>query len=316
MNRRSRYSKKVCLVNPGGSIVAFAIAAMLILNVLLTITMSMSMDATRTLTLLDANSNITSASNNYGTATMIIMSDSRSLDQYDYHALAYTINKHYAKLHGYLIRFVHTPCLAKSAEESTNNNTLNTADEEPTKRCIACFHPEWGGRMAPWCKLLAINDTMHRYANSVDRFVYVDSDAFVAGLDYPFKEEYFRKPLNMFWNNPWNSPPVCTGIQFWRNTVESFEMIDAWWNANGGVYNARHDYEQSVFRFNNSRIAQYVSKIGIIKENVRENKLMDDKPFFRHITIKKDNERIKRMESFMEENEIIFPTSAYTFYDK
>ena len=308
MNRSSPSSKKVKSINPGRSIGAIALAVLLLLNVLLTITMSMTMDATRTLTLFDANNNITAARSKQGTTTMIIMSDSRSLDQYDYHALAYTINSHYAKLHNYLIRFVHTPCFTKSAEELTNKE--QTADEEPTKRCIACYHHEWGGRMAPWCKLLAINDTMHRYANIVDRFVYIDSDAFVARLDYPFNEHYFRKPLNMFWNHPWNSPPVCTGIQFWRNATESFEMIDAWWNSNGGIYNTRHDYEQSVFRFKTSNIYQYVSKIGIIEENVRENKYMDDKPFFRHITIKKEKERLKRMEAFMVEHDILFPPTT------
>lgn len=244
------------------------------------------------------NAGVPREQNDNDLKTMIIMSDSRPLHQLDYHALAYTINAYYAKRHGYLIRFVQTPCLEYSAEDRVKH------DEEATKRCVACIHEDWGGRTAPWCKLKAINDTMHRFGSFVDRFVYIDSDAFVAQLDVPFKEEYFQKPLNMFWNNPWNSPPVCTGIQFWQNNDMSHKMIDAWWNSNTGEYNLRHDYEQSVFRFKNSTIARYVSHIGIIRENVRENKQMDKDPFFRHITIKKNKERFKRMEAFMSKHKI------------
>ena len=87
-------------------------------------------------------------------------------------------------------------------------------------------------------------------------------------------------------------------------------MIDAWWNSDAGAYNTRHYYEQSVFRFENSSAAQHVSKIGIIEENVRENKYMDKDPFFRHITIKKNNERAKRMQSFMVQHNIPSPSYA------
>ena len=296
---KRRPVRNPCLSGAACRIIAIAVVGVQ-LSVIL-IAFSTSMDATRTLTQVETN--ITWGHRKHVT-TMLIMSDSRSLDQYDYHSLAYTINNHYATRHGYLMRFVHTPCSKTMAKYTSKE------DEEPTKRCIACFHHKWGGRMAPWCKLTAINDTMHRYGDFVHRFVYIDSDAFVARLDSPFKEQYFRKPLNMFWNKPWNSPPVCTGIQFWQNTAESLEMLDAWWNSDAGAYNTRHDYEQSVFRFENSSAAQHVSKIGIIEENVRENKYMDKDPFFRHITIKKNNERTKRMQSFMVEHNIPSPSYA------
>jgi len=244
------------------------------------------------------NSNARSSSSS--SSTMIVMSDSRSLEQYDYHSLAHAINSHYARLHGYRIRFVHTPCL----QESSNLLLLleQKADEEATKRCISCVHETLGGRMAPWCKLQAINETMHRFENDVDRIVYMDSDAIVARLDEPFKEEYFRKPLNMFWNKPWEG--VCTGIQLWQNTEWGREMIDAWWKSDAGDFNTRHDYEQSVFRIRNAAIRNYKEHIGILKENVRENQQMDEHPFFRHITIKKDGERLKRMQAFMVEHNI------------
>jgi len=277
--------------------VVTVIVALIQLNIFLSV-QSVDMMSPRSLMMLEYQGG-RREQNDKEIITMIIMSDSRSLDHLDYHTLAYTINSHYAKLHGYHMRFVHTPCLEHRAEDRVKQ------DEEVTKRCIACIHEDWGGRMAPWCKLKAINDTMHRYGSFVDRFVYIDSDAFVAQLEAPFKEEYFREPLNMFWNKPWSSPPVCTGIQFWQNSDMSQKMIDAWWNSNTGGYNLRHDYEQSVFRFKNSTIAQYVGHIGIIEENVRENKQMDKVPFFRHITIKRKNERFKRMAAFMTEHNIV-----------
>jgi hypothetical protein len=151
--------------------------------------------------------------------------------------------------------------------------------------------------MSPWCKLLAINNTMYRYSD-FDRIVYIDSDAFVNRLDSSFKETYFSRTLNMFWNKPYNVPPVCTGIQFWHNTWLGREMIAAWWDSNT-AFNTRHDYEQSVFH-QNTTILGYVSHIGIIRENVRENKKENKrKSFFRHITMKKEEARLRRMEAFI-----------------
>jgi hypothetical protein len=214
--------------------------------------------------------------------TMLLMSDSRSLDKYDYHQLAYTINSNYAKRHDYSIRYFHTPCL--------DNHT------EP-KECIACIHPTLGGRMSPWCKLLAINDTMYRYSD-FDRIVYIDSDAFVNRLDSSFRESYFNRTLNMFWNKPHNVPPVCTGIQFWQNTRLGREMIAAWWDS-ATAFNTQHDYEQSVFH-ESTAILGYVSSIGIIQEDVREYKKENKgNPFFRHITMKKEEARLRRMEAFI-----------------
>mmetsp|Transcript_15252 Transcript_15252/g.27721 ORF Transcript_15252/g.27721 Transcript_15252/m.27721 type:complete len:139 (+) Transcript_15252:2148-2564(+) len=102
----------------------------------------------------------TAAQTNAKTTTMIVMTDSRSLEVDDYHKLAYTINSHYAKIHGYTIRDVQTPCLEQlDADKRVRDN----GDELPKKTCIDCIHPKCGGRMTPWCKIKAINDTMHRY---------------------------------------------------------------------------------------------------------------------------------------------------------
>jgi hypothetical protein len=226
--------------------------------------------------------------------TMLVMSDSRSLNDDDYHRLAYAINVEYANRHSYGIRFVHTPCLTPTNESSN-------------KECIACVHAQYGGRAPPWCKLLAINETMHHYSDQFDRIVYLDSDAFVNRLDHPLKETYFSKALNMFWNHPYWG--VCSGIQFWQNTRDGREMIDAWWNSNTS-FNTIHDYEQSVFRYNTT-IMEYVSSIGVIKENVRENRVeLGGQAFFRHITRKKDNSRAMRMKTFMERNNISWSVLA------
>jgi hypothetical protein len=80
-------------------------------------------------------------------------------------------------------------------------------------------------------------------------------------------------------------------------------MIAAWWDSNTS-FNTRHDYEQSVLH-ENSTILGYVSHIGIIQENVRENKKENNgKPFFRHITMKKEEARLKRMEAFIAKSNI------------
>lgn len=231
--------------------------------------------------------------------TMILRSDSRPLDQYDYHQLAYTINARYAKLHGYQIRFFHTPYLI-------NGTNANDVVKYPAKQCVACIHPTAGGRMTPWCKLKAINDTMHRYSQEVDRIVYIDSDAFVNRLDSPLKDEYFDKPLSMFVNNGEYMP--CSGIQLWQNNDKSREMGAAWRDSNNTAFNTAHDYEQSVFRERNTKLMRnYWSQVGIIRESIRENrKEMGKNAFFRHITRKKDDARLERMKAFIQRNNITF----------
>ena len=191
--------------------------------------------------------------------TMILMSDSRSLHQTnDYHSLAYAINAHYAQQHGYRLRFYQTPC------QPSTTSTTDSKKNNNTKDCIACTHSEFGGRMSPWCKLLAVNDTLHRYKDQIDRVVYMDSDAFVQNLQEPFQEVYFQKTLAMFWNKPWAG--VCSGIQFWQNNDLARRMIAAWWNTNTS-FHMRHDYEQSAFRQRNSPLMiKYASHIYVIPE--------------------------------------------------
>ena len=227
------------------------------------------------------------------TSLLLIMSDSRLLEVDDYHRLAYSINSHYAKLHGYKIRFVHTPCLQTT-----------TTDNEDSKQCIACIHKDYGGRMSPWCKVLSINDTLHRYSSSIfDCIVFIDSDAFVNRLDEPLHthSEYFVKTLNMFANEHEQTP--CSGIQLWHNTEQARQMIQAWWDSDTN-YNVRHDYEQSVFHTKSLLKQQYIDDIGIVREPVREFSRKNTKGFFRHITYKKEGARYKRMKAFMMQHNI------------
>lgn len=237
--------------------------------------------------------------------TMLLMSDSRPLSFFDYHQLAYRINSYYAKRHGYLIRYVPTPCLNTS---ETDKIKIRGGEPE-TKRCIGCVHPKWGARAPPWCKLLAINDTMYRYASEVDRIVYIDSDAFVNKLDSVLEERYFRRTLNMFWNAPFlKDSPVCSGIQFWKNTELGRQTLAAWWDSNTS-YNTVHSYEQSVFN-ENTTMFRRLNEFNVIKENVFEwrEELGEDgspQPFFRHISVKRpEGARRKRMEAFIQRHNI------------
>lgn len=221
--------------------------------------------------------------------TMILMSDSRALNRRnDYHTWAYAINAHYAHLHGYRIRYYQTPCIPDDRPRSK---------QADAKNCIACRHPEFGPRMSPWCKLVAINNTLHRYKDEIDRLVYLDSDAFVQNLPEPLPDHYFHKTLGMFWNKPW--PGVCSGIQFWHNSELGRQVIAAWWNSKTS-FHLRHDYEQSVFRQRDSPLLQnYGSHLHVIQEDVRENRVeLQNNPFFRHITRKKENARLHRMMAF------------------
>lgn len=162
--------------------------------------------------------------------TVIVMSDSRPLSTNGYHALSYQVNAKYASLHNYTITFVHTSCMKQASS---------------TKECIACVHPIHGERTTPWCKLVAINRTMHAYPTHT-RFVYMDSDAIISSSD-PLPSYYWKQTLNMFYNFPWTYVRACTGIQFWKRSGSSESILRAWWDTRS-KYNTKHDYEQSVLK--------------------------------------------------------------------
>ena len=163
---------------------------------------------------------------------IIIMSDSRSLNDTGYHTLSYKINARYAELHNYSIHFVHTPCMKPS---------------KSTKKCIGCVHASLGERMVSWCKLLVVNRTLHEYPDH-NYFLYLDSDAIVSTRD-PLPLHYWNKTLNMFYNFPWpRLSPACAGIQLWKRTPMTLPILNNWWNTDVHRYNTQHDFEQAVLR--------------------------------------------------------------------
>lgn len=156
-----------------------------------------------------------------GGATVVLMADSRSLEDRGYHRLAHTINACWASRHGYLMRYIQTRCLEPRAGAG-----------RPTKRGCSCArHPTWGSRPSPWCKILAINATMHAFPEA-RRIVYFDSDAFAGQLAAPLDDSLFpaNRTLAMFDDEPYHGSPANTGIQFWRNTPQATAMLAHWWD--------------------------------------------------------------------------------------
>ena len=137
---------------------------------------------------------------------------------------------------------------------------LNTPCQNLTKNyktCMACSHPVHGPRASPWCKLPAINHTMHAHMD-VEYIVFMDSDAvfytqsFPVSWVYDLQSERVDAPfLTLFNNNPWpafssrGKELGCSGIMFWRNTERARTFLQEWWDFDClNVWNREHPYEQ------------------------------------------------------------------------
>jgi len=182
---------------------------------------------------------------------MIVMFDSRSPCQrpIEYHQLSAKINAHYARRHGYGFLYFSTPC-----PESTNNIT-----DVESKTCTPCSHPLHGPRASPWCKLPAINYTMHAY-KTVEYIVYVDSDSVFHSqsipVDWvydPFLNQFDKPVLTLFNNHPWTkytsrgNEMGCSGIMFWRNNERARILLQEWWDFDVMfLWNKHHPYEQQA----------------------------------------------------------------------
>jgi hypothetical protein len=182
-------------------------------------------------------------------SVMIVMYDSRSPCQrpVDYHQLSAKINAHYARRHGYSFLYLHTPCQALT----TNYDSVDS------KTCTPCSHPVHGPRASPWCKLPAINYTMHAY-REVEYIVFVDSDAVFYTQSFPVDWVYERflgqvdmPVLTLFDNYPWRAITSrgnhlgCSGIMFWRNNERARSFLQEWWDFDClSVFNRHHPYEQ------------------------------------------------------------------------
>jgi hypothetical protein len=184
-----------------------------------------------------------------GSSVMIVMYDSRSPCErpVDYHQLSAKINAHYARRHGYGFLYLNTPC----QKLTTNYSSVNS------KTCTPCSHPVHGPRASPWCKLPAINYTMHAYRD-VEYIVFIDSDAVFYTQSVPVDWVYERlleqvdtPVLALFNNYPWRlfssrgHELGCSGIMFWRNTERARSFLQEWWDFDCmSVWNREHPYEQ------------------------------------------------------------------------
>lgn len=186
-----------------------------------------------------------------GHNTMILMSDTHSRDDSNV-GPSYLINSHYAARHGYQMKFVRFRC-PPAVADAGNCST-------------PCAHPVHGPRELSWCKLLAVNRTLHEHPE-VDRVIYLDSRAFVhdhgVGLDIVFNQTMVTD-LALLWNRPWErwyavSP---SGVQVWRNSQNSRRMINEWWDLPG--YNAIQPIEQLILHDTNY-LRRYADNIAVLE---------------------------------------------------
>ena len=191
--------------------------------------------------------NVTAPASN----VMIVMYDSRSPCQrpVEYHQLSAKINAHYARRHGYGFLYFNTQC----PEPTTNITSVDS------KTCTPCSHPLHGQRASPWCKLPAINYTMHAY-REVEYIVFVDSDSVFHLQSVPidwvydrFLEQVDKPVLTLFNNYPWRvvtsrgNEMGCSGIMFWRNNERARILLQEWWDFDGLFFwNRNHPYEQQA----------------------------------------------------------------------
>ena len=168
----------------------------------------------------------------------LIISDTRPLTVPGYHQLSFIINTRYAAQHPDLVIInVHIPCI------STEKNTRNP---EAYKSCVGCVHAIHGERADPLCKLLALDEIMRIYS-TMQRFVYIDTDAFINIGAALLPSTYFNSSLNMFYNCPWHKQrPTCSGIIFW-NAGKSAKHLVRKWSDTVTASNMIHEYEQNVF---------------------------------------------------------------------
>ena len=222
--------------------------------------------------------------------TLLVMSDSRDPQTPGYHRLSFLINSRYATLHpDTSLVYIHTPCLGSK---------VSTHEVFSPKKCMACFHKEYGGRAAPWCKLPALLAVMEAYPK-VERFVYIDSDAFV-NTNASLPSAYFKSTLNMFYNYPWiHESPACSGIMFWKSGTEAMRILQEWWdNPRQNMmkdYNLNHDYEQSALR--TSFWQSNRASINVITEITMETQY---KQKFRHLADHNSHERELLMQEVLE----------------
>ncbi len=221
---------------------------------------------------------------------IIVMSDSRALDQVptDYHKIAFEINRLYAERHGYSLQFTRTPCVQGQVSKGP-------------KVCTSCEHPVLGPRATPWCKLLAINKTLHENMDA-NWVIYMDSDAIFYNHFLPVDWVYMAAPrqstLITLYNFPWpfltsrNKMLGCTGVQFWRNTPTARRIVQEWWDIPGfEKYNHEHDFEQSAL-YGLIEARSYDVNNTVYTLNVKTMVDDGDQQYIKHVGTERAGERI------------------------
>lgn len=235
--------------------------------------------------------------------TAILMSDSRSLQEGSYLSLSYRINKHYAYLHQYEMIFLQYPCLSKAIRttsgiaQSSHPATLNR------KHCVCAIHETYGARAAPWCKILAINSTLHSNPD-IEWLLYIDSDAFVQNMAQPLDSAFLSttSDVTLTFNFPWTWKPANSGIMFIHNTPASRGIFEEWWNVKSSK-NMIHDFEQSVLP---TMLSKYPSSFSVLKLRtfvVGRHRVPKNQTFV-HVGSGQKHRRIAIMRSHIQEHNI------------
>jgi len=192
----------------------------------------------------------------------IVMSDTRAFVADGLRALArdgdaysavLTINSAFAERHGHGFAHFEWP----------------TSGGDP-HRTPACRHPSEGGRVAAWCKVLAVAYiALHGVGGQLcSHILHMDSDAyFVNNLlslptyfsqklldrDAALLAEGRKRSVGRNWsvllsNDHPNADPLdgdgCSGVFFVRAGKESCAILRGWWNAHYPSTNLRHPWEQ------------------------------------------------------------------------
>ena len=133
------------------------------------------------------------------------------------------------------------------------------------KGAIACSHPLLGGRAAPWCKLLALADTLssrrhdNTHAVAYDWVAWLDSDLFfhdttraIPALVREFGGASREAASVCAWfasNWPWSSRWPNSGFFALRNSDDraALQLLHEWWSLPlGRTWNTRHQFEQGA----------------------------------------------------------------------
>ena len=151
---------------------------------------------------------------------------------------------------------------------------FQSADTSGYKLLLSCAHERLGARASPWCKILAMHDTLSRGSSAdggatergAGSFIYsyvvwIDSDILIHDLSrsvphllsafsHPTKRA-FRTPAYAWFATdwPWQPTDVNTAFFILSNSSHALQLLaDAWSAPSGQAFNTRHKFEQEAFQ--------------------------------------------------------------------